>query len=108
MIKAKNEIIEINEKFTSVGVKSLDSKSRIILGDKIKKILLKKIKVDAFEVLVGEQGDVLLRPVANIPSKEAWLHQNPKALRQVIRGLTQANRGDLKKVVDLNQFINDL
>ena len=108
MIKAKSGIVEIKEKFTSVGVKILDSKSRVVLGDKLKKILSKRMKVDAFEVLIGEEGDVLLRPVANIPSKEAWLHQNPKALKQVVQGLTQAKQGKTQKVVDLDQFIKGL
>lgn len=108
MIKPKSQIIEVSEKFRSVGIKFLDSKNRFVLGDKVKKALLKRMKVDAFEVLIGEEGDVLLRPVANIPSKEAWVHQNPKAMKQIVEGLIQAQHGQVEKVVDLEKFVDDL
>ena len=108
MIKIKNELIEVKEKFRSVGIKFLDSKNRFVLGDKVKKVLAKRMKVDAFEVLIGEDGDVLLRPIAHIPSKEAWVHQSPKVFQQVLEGLTQSAQGQTKKVVDLEKFIDHL
>ncbi len=108
MLKVENGIIEITEKFTSLGIKSLDSKDRIVLGGKVKKTLSKKMRVDAFEILVGEDGDVLLRPVASIPSREAWIHKNPKALKQIVRGLKEAKKGQIEKVVDLNEFTHRL
>ena len=106
MIKLKNGIVEIHEKFASTGVKTMDSQSRIALGEKIKKIFTKR--ADSFEVLVGEQGDVLLRPLASIPSKERWVHQNPKVLKQILQGLKELKDGKLRKIIHLDKFLKDL
>lgn len=66
------------------------------------------MKVDAFQIFVGEDGDVLLRPVVNVPAKEAWLFKNPKALKAVKEGLKEAKVGKTKKVLDLDEFIENL
>ena len=98
----------IREDFVLVDIKPLDSKNRINLGDKVKKVLLRKMKVDAFQIFVGEDGDVLLRPVVNVPAKEAWLFKNPGALRVVKKGLKEAKAGKIEKVLDLDKFIDNL
>jgi hypothetical protein len=100
--------IKINEKFIPVGTRLLDSKNRVGLGDKIKTFLSKKMKIDAFELFVGEEGDVLLRPLANIPSKEAWIFENPKILKQVTKGLKEAADGKVEKITDLDEFLEKL
>ena len=108
MISLKKKMVSVHEKFKPAGVRYLDSKTRISLGDKLTKVLLQRMKIDAFEILVGEQGDILLRPVAHLPSKESWIYQNPKVLKQVLDGLNEAKEGKMDKVVDLEKFLNDL
>jgi len=98
----------VKEDFVRVDIKPLDSKNRINLGDKVKKVLLCKMKVDAFQIFVGEEGDILLRPVVNVPSKEVWLFKNPKALKAVKEGLKEAKAGKIEKVLDLDEFIENL
>jgi len=99
----------VKEKFKSVGVGSLDSKKRITLKDKVmKEPPLDHMEIDAFEILIGDEGDVLLRPMANIPSKELWIYQNPKILKRIQKGLQDAGEGKVKEVKNLKKFLKSL
>jgi len=99
----------IKEKFKSAGVSSLDSKHRITLGHKImQEIPLSKLEIDAFETMVGENGDILLRPMANIPSRELWIYRNPKILKSIQRGMQDIKEGRVTKVKDLDKFFKEL
>ena len=105
----KEEVIEsLPERFTAVDIKKVDSKKRINLGEKILKLVSAKNKTDAYKVFVGEDGDVLLRPIVAIPSKEAWVYQNPKVLEQIRQGLSESAEGKVTKVKDLDKFIEGL
>ncbi|MBL7130789.1 MAG: hypothetical protein ISS45_05250 [Candidatus Omnitrophica bacterium] len=104
-MKTKEGILNgINEEFKAIGVKSLDSKNRLNIGEKI----LKYMKVDAFKVFIGKEGDILLRPMVNIPSREAWIYQNPEVLKQIRQGLTEAQQGKIEEVKDLGEFFESL
>ncbi len=103
------EVLEdIHEKFISVDVKTLDSKKRISLGEKVLKMLADKFPTKSFKVYVGEDGDILLRPVVTIPSKEAWIYENPTVLEEIRKGLSEANQEKLKKVKNLEDFLEKL
>lgn len=104
-MKTPNETISVNEKFKAVDVKTVDSKNRLNLGEKVMKNLS---RTDAFEIFIGNDGDVLLRPVVNIPSREAWIFQNPEALKQLRQGLIEAQQGKIEKVKDLDEFLENL
>jgi len=58
-------------------------------------------------VYVGEDGDILLRPVVTIPSKEAWIYENPTVLEGIRKGLFEANQGKLKKSKILKLFLKN-
>ena len=104
---AKKQVIK--EKFESAGISSLDSKNRVTLGHKImKKAALSKLEIDAFETMVGENGDILLRPMAKIPSRELWIYQNPKVLKSIQRGMRDIKEGRVTKVKDLDKFFKKL
>ena len=104
----KAEVLTIKEDFMQVATKILDSKNRVNLGNKIKKLLLGKIKVDSFRIFIGKDGDLLLRPSTNIPSKELWLYQNRSAYSKVAEGLKQAKAGKTETIKDLDKFFQDL
>lgn len=96
----------VKEKFRSVGVGSLDSKRRITLKDKVmKEPPLNHMEIDALEILLGDEGDILLRPMTNIPSKELWIYQNPMVLKRIQKGLQDAREGKIKKVKNLKKFL---
>lgn len=105
-----NKIIpRLNERFKSFGVKNMISKNRMNLGDKVMNIVTKiTTNVDSFEVFIGAEGDVLLRPVVNIPSREAWIYKNPKVLKQIRKGLEEAEAGKVEKVDNLDDFFESL
>lgn len=105
----KQEILEsINERFRVVDIKTVDSKNRINLSEKVVKLTSQKSKVEAYKVFVGEKGDILLRPVVVIPSNEAWLYKNKEALKLVRQGLAEAAAGELERVDDLDEFFKNI
>lgn len=104
-METQGETINISEKFKAIDVKTVDSKNRINLGEKILRFLT---KADSFKVFIGKEGDILLRPMVNIPSKEAWLFQNPKVLNQIRQGLIEAQQGKTQKIEDLDAFFESL
>ena len=99
----------IKEQFRLVAIGSLDSKKRITLKDKvIKEPPLDTMEIDAFEILVGSDGDILLRPMANIPSKELWVHRNPEAIKSIQRGKQDVKMGRVTKAKNLDKFFKEL
>ena len=109
LLEEGGNMIMHKEKFKSVGVSSLDSKKRITLGKKIiKEPPLNHMEVDAFEIFVGSEGDILLKPTANIPSRELWIYQNPNVLKRIQKGLLDAQEGKIKEAKNLKNFLNNL
>lgn len=100
--------IKIDERFVSVGIKTVDSKNRINLGGKILKIIDSKGKAEAYRVFIGKEGDILLRPVVAVPAREAWIYEHPEILRKIRKGLDEAGNGKGKKVSDLDRFFKEL
>ena len=89
--------VVVNEEFTSFDTRPLDSKHRITLGGKVLKAVTRGIKkIDSYQILVGKNGDILLRPAVSIPASEVWLYKNPKALAEVLQGIKDAGERKLK------------
>ena len=87
----------INEEFTSLDTRPIDSKHRITLGGKVLKAVTSRVKkIDSYQVLVGKNGDILLRPAVSIPASEVWLYKNPQALASVLQGIKDAGEGKVK------------
>ncbi|MFH1352840.1 MAG: hypothetical protein ABIH68_04605 [bacterium] len=108
-MKSRSEGIDLkNEKFMFVDVKTVDPKFRLNLGRKAIELLSGITKADGFQVFVGSDGDILLRPTVNIPSRELWLYKNPEALNMVIKGLKNAKEGEVTKVKNLNKYLDEL
>jgi hypothetical protein len=99
----------VKEKFRPIGVSSLDSKNRITLGSKvIKETPLNNMQIDAFEILIGDEGDILLKPTTNIPSRELWIYQNLDVLKHMQNGLRDAQDGKIKEAKNLKKFLKNL
>ncbi len=103
-----NHVVKVQEKFMAVDTRPLDAKHRITLGGRLQKLIARKMKVDAYQVFVGQDGDILLRPAVSVSSREAWIYQNPRIISKVRNGLKEASEGQMEKVSDLEKFINDL
>ena len=109
MKRKERRIIEnLKEKFIPLGTKSVDFKSRITLGRRILKLITAQTGANEFQIFYGEDGDILLRPMISIPSKEVWIYRNSNTLKAIRRGLAEAKEGKVEKVKDLDKFLNDL
>ncbi len=106
--KTKREMIDIHEEFAPYNTKPLDSKHRITLGGKLAKSLGKQMKVEAYQIFVAKNGDILLRPAVSIPSNEAWVYRNPEVIGKVRKGLQEAAEGKIKRVDNLDTFLKNL
>lgn len=85
------QTIHIAGNFSPVGTRSVDERKRVTLGD----ILGDSERLQIFQ---NAQGEILLKPVVEIPASEAWLFKNKKALAAVKRGLQQAAEGKISKL----------
>jgi len=105
----KKKILNVgDEKFVPMGIKAIDSKNRITIGEKILKLITAQTGAEEFQIFYGEEGDILLRPMVSIPTREAWIYQNLKVLKLIRQGLAEAEQGKTEKVENLDEFLKDL
>ena len=72
--------------------KNTDSKGRITLGESFANRTM----------MVEQHGDeIVLRLARVIPEREAWLYDNPRALKLVRKGLDQASKREFAHGPDL-------
>lgn len=81
----------------------LDSRNRICLTQ----FLPKNLEVTSYKAY--QEGEkIILEPMTEVPAREAWLYNNPKALALVLEGLKQAEEGHVSKLdIDLSQFLEN-
>ncbi len=67
------------------AAKKIDSKGRLLLGEKYAgtTVLLEEL----------ENGEVLIKPAVTIAASEKWLFANDEAMGLVLAGLKQAREG---------------
>ncbi len=104
----KKQALEVKEMFMLVDTRPLDSKHRITLVGRLQKLLTSKMKIDSYQVFVGKEGDILLRPAVSIPSSEAWAYRNTKVIGKIRQGLKEAAEGKIEKIDNLESFLSDL
>ena len=104
----KTQAFEIREVFMPVETRAIDSKHRITLGGRLQKLLMCKMKIDSYQIFVGKEGDILLRPAVSVPSNEAWAYRNPKVVGKIRQGIKDAEDGRIEKADDLEDFLKDL
>lgn len=83
--------IHISDDFSEVSTKTIDERQRVALGD-----ILKGIK--RVQIFRNASGEILIRPLVEIPASEAWLYKNKKALSSVRKGLEEAAQGKVTKL----------
>jgi hypothetical protein len=100
----------VRENFAPAGKSYMDTKHRVTIGKALNSnvaVALKE-KIDSFDVFVGDEGDILLRPLASVPANEAWVYHNPKVINKIKKGLESARRGEIVKVNDIDKFVDKL
>ena len=106
--RTKKEVVDIHEEFIPYQTKPLDSKYRITLGNRLTRLLGRRMKAEAYQIFVGRNGDILLRPSVSIPSSEAWAYQNPEVIGKLRKGLQEAGEGKIERIDDLESFLGKL
>lgn len=95
---------EIHQGFVPVDIKSMDTKNRITIGERIIKKISRQNRVSQFQVFIGQDGDILLRPLTAIPSREAWIYEKPEFIGQIRQGLQEAKEGKAEKIENLEDL----
>lgn len=80
-------------------VRRVDGSGRLSLG--------KDKAGEQYDVTEQADGTLILIPVAVIPKRELWLHQNPQALADVVEGLKDSKEGRLKVAEDFSKYLAD-
>ena len=83
--------VHISDDFKEVTTRTIDSRQRVCVGD-----MLKGLK--RLQILRNKTGEILLRPLAEVPASEAWLFRNKKALSSVKKGLEDAQERKISKL----------
>jgi len=104
----KKRVVEVKELFMRVDTRALDSKHRITLGGKLQKLITGRMKFDSYQVFLGKEGDILLRPAISVPSSEAWVYSNPGVIGKIRQGLKEAAEGKTEKADDLESFLKSV
>ncbi len=89
-MQAKRQTIQVNDSFQEINTKTIDDRNRITLGDLLK-------GCNRVKLYKNSQGEILLKPLVEIPSSEAWLFENKEALESVKKGLKDASEGKVTK-----------
>ena len=89
----QENFIRVEDFFSEISTKNIDTRKRIAIGDALK---AGYSKISRFKIFGNDNGDVLLRPVVEIPAREAWLYKNKKALKAVEKGLKQSAEGKVR------------
>jgi len=87
----KNQAIYISDEFFEIDTKKIDNQKRLTLGE-----LNKNIR--SVRIYKNTNGDLLLRPVIEIPPSELWLYQNKEAMESVQQGLKDAANSNISKI----------
>lgn len=66
-----------------------DGRGRVTIGQDV-------IGDTQYRALVNEIGQIILDPIVTVPVREFWLFKNQQALASVVRGVQQAQKGELK------------
>lgn len=99
----------VSSGFKLIGKGTLDSRNRITLGEKIMNHQpLSGMEVNSFEIFVDDEGEILLCPLADIPSRELWVHQNPQIMKRLQKGIQAAREGKVTRVKNLDKFFKEL
>lgn len=90
-----------DDHFHAINEVHVDSKRRVALG----KVRHPYERYLAYE---NEAGQIVLDPQVIIPASEVWLYKNPKALKSVRKGLSDAKEGRLLKASeDFSKYVDD-
>lgn len=87
----RGKVLKIEDEFEEIATRTIDDRNRLTLGELPKGS--KRVRI-----YKNERGEVLLRPLIEIPASEAWLFRNEEAFESVKKGLKDASEGKISKL----------
>ena len=87
----QNASVKINDEFQEIGTRTIDSRNRLTVGELVQG--LKRVRV-----YKNKLGEILIKPVVEIPASELWLFQNKEAFESVQKGLKEMSEGKISKL----------
>jgi len=87
----QNASIKINDEFQEIGTRTIDSRSRLTVGELVQG--LKRVRI-----YKNKLGEILIKPVVEIPASELWFFQNKEAFKNVQKGLKEMSEGKISKL----------
>jgi len=83
--------IKINDEFQEIDTRTIDSRNRLTIGELAQGF-------NRVKLYKSELGEILLKPVVEIPASELWLFNNKEALEDVQKGLKDLSEGKIIKL----------
>lgn len=87
----QNNTIKINDEFQEIGTRSINGRKRLTIGELAQGF-------NRVRLYKNKMGEILLKPVIEIPASELWLFQNKKAFVNVQKGLKDLSEGKISKL----------
>ncbi|NOX14495.1 MAG: hypothetical protein GXP61_00370 [Epsilonproteobacteria bacterium] len=89
-------INQADDEFQEIATRTIDAKYRITIGKLIDGC--KRVKI-----YKNREGEILLKPLVELPASEVWLFKDKEALKSIKRGLCDAADGNIEKL-NLDEF----
>ncbi len=87
----QNNIINVNDEFQEIDTRSIDSRSRLTIGELA-------LGFNRVKVYKNRQGEILLKPIVEIPASELWLFKNKEAFENIQEGIKDLSEGKISKL----------
>jgi hypothetical protein len=87
----QNDIIKINDEFQEIDTRTIDSRNRLTIGELA-------LGFNRVKIYKNQLGEILIKPVVEIPASELWLFQNKEAFENVQQGLQDLSEGKISKL----------
>lgn len=92
----QNDIIKINDEFQEIDTRTIDNRNRLTIGELA-------LGFNRVRIYKNQLGEILIKPVVEIPASELWLFQNKEAFENVQKGLKDISEGKISKL-DLDKL----
>ena len=87
----QNNTIKINDEFAEIDTRTIDNRNRLTIGELA-------LGFNRVRIYKNQLGEILLKPVVEIPASELWLFQNKEAFGNVQNGLKDIPEGKISKL----------
>ncbi len=87
----QDNTIKINDEFQEIDTRTIDNRNRLTIGELAQGF-------NRVRLYKNKTGEILLKPVVEIPVSDLWLFQNKEAFENVQKGLKDKSVGELKTI----------